>query len=127
MWKDLIQNLSTDCVFREPASMEDIVVLEKLFSIQIPGELKTLLCETNGVNDGYGYSIIWSIEKIIRDNLNLGERMEDAYIPFNDLLFVANEGNGDMFGYLISNGCRQQNNIYVWNHEKINESRSQLL
>ena len=64
MWKDLIQNISTGCVYGEPASIEDIEVLEKLFSIQIPKELRSLLYETNGVNDSYGYSLIWSIEKI---------------------------------------------------------------
>lgn len=33
MWKDLIQNTSTECVFGEPASIEDITILEKLFNI----------------------------------------------------------------------------------------------
>ncbi|MDP1442134.1 SMI1/KNR4 family protein [Priestia megaterium] len=122
MWKDLIRTTSTECVFEEPASMEDIAVLEKLFNIQIPDELKTLLCETNGTNDSNGNPIIWSTEQIIRENLNLGERIEDTYILFNNLLFVA--GDGDMFGYSTSEGVIKQNNIYVWNYE--NNRRKQV-
>lgn len=124
MWKDLIQNISTECVYGEPASIEDIEVLEKLFSIQIPKELRSLLYETNGVNDGYGCSLIWSIEKIIRENLNLGDRMEDVYIPFNNLLFFADAGNGDMFGYSTSDRSINQHDIYVWNYE--NNQRAQI-
>ncbi|WP_327078160.1 SMI1/KNR4 family protein [Priestia megaterium] len=108
--------MSTGCVYGEPASIEDIEVLEKLFSIQIPKELRSLLYETNGVNDSYGYSLIWSIEKIIRENLNLGERLEDIYLPFNNLLFFADARNGDMFGYSISDRSIKQNDIYLWNH-----------
>ncbi|MGV7002017.1 SMI1/KNR4 family protein (plasmid) [Priestia megaterium] len=108
--------MSTGCVYGEPASIEDIEVLEKLFSIQIPKELRSLLYETNGVNDSYGYSLIWSIEKIIRENLNLGERLEDIYLPFNNLLFFSDARNGDMFGYSISDRSIKQNDIYLWNH-----------
>lgn len=116
MWKDLIQNISTGCIYGEPASIEDIEVLEKLFSIQIPKELRSLLYETNGINDSYGYSLIWSIEKITRENLNLGERLEDVYLPFNNLLFFADARNGDMFGYSILDRSIEQNDIYLWNH-----------
>ena len=124
MWKDLIQNISTGCVYGEPASIEDIEVLEKLFSIQIPKELRSLLYETNGINDSYGYSLIWSIEKITRENLNLGERLEDVYLPFNNLLFFADARNGDMFGYSISDRSIKQNDIYLWNHR--NNEQTQI-
>jgi len=124
MWKDLIQNISTGCIYGEPASIEDIEVLEKLFSIQIPKELRSLLYETNGINDSYGYSLIWSIEKIIRENLNLGERLEDVYLPFNNLLFFADARNGDMFGYSISDRSIKQNDIYLWNHR--NNEQTQI-
>jgi len=124
MWKDLIQNISTGCIYGEPASIEDIEVLEKLFSIQIPKELRSLLYETNGINDSYGYSLIWSIEKITRENLNLGERLEDVYLPFNNLLFFADARNGDMFGYSISDRSIKQNDIYLWNHR--NNEQTQI-
>ncbi|WP_080967616.1 SMI1/KNR4 family protein [Priestia megaterium] len=119
-----MQNISTGCIYGEPASIEDIEVLEKLFSIQIPKELRSLLYETNGVNDSYGYSLIWSIEKIIRENLNLGERLEDIYLPFNNLLFFADARNDDMFGYSISDRSIKQNDIYLWNHE--NNEQTQI-
>ncbi|MDP1442159.1 SMI1/KNR4 family protein [Priestia megaterium] len=98
--------------------------MEKLFNIQIPGELKTLLGKTNGTNDSNSCPLIWSTEQIIRENLNLGERIEDTYILFNNLLFVADAGNGDMFGYSTSEGFIKQNNIYVWNHK--NNRRKQV-
>ncbi|MES9760209.1 SMI1/KNR4 family protein [Priestia megaterium] len=111
-------------MYGEPASIEDIEVLEKLFSIQIPKELRSLLYETNGINDSYGYSLIWSIEKITRENLNLGERLEDVYLPFNNLLFFADARNGDMFGYSISDRSIKQNDIYLWNHR--NNEQTQI-
>lgn len=117
MWKDLIRTTSTECVFEEPANMEDIAVLEKLFNIQIPDELKIFLCETNGTNDSNGYPLIWSTEQITRENLHLGERIEDTYILFNNLLFVAGDRDKDMFGYSTSEGVIKQNNIYIWNYE----------
>ncbi|WP_369290080.1 SMI1/KNR4 family protein [Priestia megaterium] len=119
-----MQNISTGCIYGEPASREDIEVLEKLFSIQIPKELRSLLYETNGINDSYGYSLIWSIEKITRENLNLGERLEDVYLPFNNLLFFADARNGDMFGYSISDRSIKQNDIYLWNHR--NNEQTQI-
>ncbi|PFE28175.1 SMI1/KNR4 family protein [Priestia megaterium] len=119
-----MQNISTGCIYGEPASIEDIEVLEKLFSIQIPKELRSLLYETNGINDSYGYSLIWSIEKITRENLNLGERLEDVYLPFNNLLFFADARNGDMFGYSISDRSIKQNDIYLWNHR--NNEQTQI-
>ncbi|MEH7286444.1 SMI1/KNR4 family protein [Priestia megaterium] len=77
-----------------------MAVLEKLFNIQLPDELKTLLGETNGTNDSNGCPLIWSTEQIIRENLNLGERIEDTYILFNNLLLVADAENGNMFGII---------------------------
>jgi len=82
-----------------------------------------LLYETNGINDSYGYSLIWSIEKITRENLNLGERLEDVYLPFNNLLFFADARNGDMFGYSISDRSIKQNDIYLWNHRNNEQTK----
>ncbi len=43
-------------------------------------------------------------------------------MPFDCLLFFADGGNGDLFGYSILNGIVQRDDIYVWNHE--NDSRT---
>ncbi len=67
---------------------------------------------------------IWSIEQILKENLNLRSfnDFKDLYMPFNCLLFFADGGNGDLFGYAILNGVIQKDDVYVWNHE--NDSRT---
>ena len=43
-------------------------------------------------------------------------------MPFVDLLFFADAGNGDQFAYTIQNGRIQKSDIFAWNHE--NDSRN---
>ncbi|MNG40245.1 hypothetical protein D3C84_1287410 [compost metagenome] len=40
-----------------------------------------------------------------------------GYEPFDSLLFVADAGNGDLFGYSIVDGAIPKEDIYTWNHE----------
>jgi len=119
MWKEFIKNISEGYILVEPAMENEIHKLEKIFSVEISNELKTFLSESNGVYDTYKCPIIWSVKQIIEENSNLRkyEHFKDIYMPFDCLLFVADAGNGDLFGYSILNGIVQKDDIYVWNHE----------
>lgn len=124
MWKAFISNISTDFKFKFPATEGEITQIKEKLNVELPNDLLSLLNETNGVFDEYGCSFIWTVEQILEENLNVRnfEDFKDLYMPFDCLLFFADGGNGDLFGYAILNGVIQKDDIYVWNHE--NDSRT---
>lgn len=85
----------------------------------MPPNLLNLYNETNGVFDEHGYPLIWSTGQIVEDNLFFRhfEDYKDIYMPFDNLLFFSDAGNGDLFGFAILNGSIQKDDIYVWDHE----------
>ena len=87
--------------------------------IQLPKKSLNLLNETNGVFDKFDCPLIWSTGKIIEDNLFFRnfDDYKDIYMPFDNLMFFSDGGNGDLFGFAILNGSIQKEDIYVWNHE----------
>ncbi|PED87845.1 MULTISPECIES: SMI1/KNR4 family protein [Bacillus cereus group] len=124
MWKTFISNVSTDFQFKVPATKDEISQIKEKLNVELPNDLSSLLNETNGVFDEYDCLFIWSIEQILKENLNLRSfnDFKDLYMPFDCLLFFADGGNGDLFGYAILNGAIQKDDVYVWNHE--NDSRT---
>lgn len=80
--------------------------------------------ETNGVTGEYKMDLVWSLDRIRKDNLLFRnyQDFKDLYMPFDCLLFFGDAGNGDQFAYSILNGKIQRNDIFVWNHE--NDSRT---
>ncbi len=95
----------------------------KNLQVELPNDLYQLLQETNGIAGEYG-DFIWDASKINTENMNMRNIVDfkDLYMPFDCLLFFADGGNGDLFGYSILNGIVQSDDIYVWNHE--NDSRT---
>lgn len=106
-----------------PCENSDFFVLTPQLKTQLPNELIQLLKETNGLQVYYSLNI-WSLEEIISNNLSYWfetENLADLYMPFNNLLFFADVGNGDLFAYRILQNKIEYKDIYVWNHE--NDSR----
>jgi hypothetical protein len=118
MWKSFIGHISPDYTFNAPASENEILGLEEALNVKLSDELKSLLRESNGVDEQYG-ALIWSVNRIIEENVSLRSYpdFKDLYMPFDCLLFVADAGNGDLFGYSVLNGAIQKDDIFVWNHE----------
>ncbi|PTX63250.1 SUKH superfamily protein [Melghirimyces profundicolus] len=115
MWKEFINNVVEVAEFDEPATNEQIQAVQKKFDVELPDELISLLKESDGVDGKYGCPIVFSTGRIIEDNVQL--RKLNYCMLLNCLLFVADAGNGDYFGYSIVGGSIQRNHIYVWNHE----------
>ncbi|MGG0188006.1 SMI1/KNR4 family protein [Bacillus rhizoplanae] len=124
MWKTFINTISTAFQFKSPATKAEISQIKEKLNVELPNDLSSLLNETNGVFDEYDCPFIWSIEQILEENLNVRmfDDFKDLYMPFDCLLFFADGGNGDLFGYAILNGAIQKDDVYVWNHE--NDSRT---
>ena len=119
MWKNYIESISKDYNFKSPATLPEITLLQERLNIELPKKLLDLFNETNGVFDEFDCPLIWSTEQIIKDNLFFRnfDDYKDIYMPFDDLLFFSDGGNGDLFGFAILNGSIQKDDIYVWNHE----------
>ncbi len=123
MWKITIRSISQNLSFKNPATKNELAEVHKNLQVELPNDLYQLLQETNGVQGEYG-DFIWSASKIKTENMNMRNIVDfkDLYMPFDCLLFFADGGNGDLFGYSILNGIVQRDDIYVWNHE--NDSRT---
>ncbi|ACO30637.1 cell wall assembly protein [Bacillus thuringiensis] len=123
MWKETIHSISSNLSLKNPATKEELIEIQKCLLVELPNDLSQLLQETNGIAGEYG-DFIWSVSKIKTENMNMRNIVDfkDLYMPFDCLLFFADGGNGDLFGYSILNGIVQRDDIYVWNHE--NDSRT---
>ncbi|MGG2935896.1 SMI1/KNR4 family protein [Bacillus pacificus] len=123
MWKNTIHSISPNLSLKQPAMTDELTDIQNCLHVELPNDLHQLLQETNGVEGEYG-DFIWSASKIKTENINMRNIVDfkDLYMPFDCLLFFADGGNGDLFGYSILNGIVQRDDIYVWNHE--NDSRT---
>jgi hypothetical protein len=120
MWKDFVSSISKEHHFKDPATKQEIDQLQKELNVDIPEELAGLFNETNGVFDNWNCPLIWSTTQIINDNLHFRnfEDFKDIYMPFDNLFFFSDAGNGDLFCYaILKNGTIEKTDIYVWNHE----------
>jgi hypothetical protein len=120
MWKEFITSISEEYHFKEPASKYEISQIQKELNVELPEELAALLNENNGVFDRWNCPLIWSTSRIIEENLFFRrfEVYRDIYMPFENLFFFSDAGNGDLFCYAIQkNGSIEKNDIFVWNHE----------
>jgi cell wall assembly regulator SMI1 len=104
-----------EATFREPAGSGLIRTVEQELGHGLPGELRELLAETNGIEGEYGLGLLWRAERIAQDNAHFrtNEELRDLYMPFDGIVFFADAGNGDQFGVSLSGN----HEVYVWNHE----------
>ncbi|RIW28940.1 SMI1/KNR4 family protein [Bacillus salacetis] len=120
MWKEFVTAISNEYHFGNPASKTDVTQLQVELNVELTKELVGLFSETNGIFDYYHCPLIWSAKQVLEDNLFFRnfEEYQDLYMPFDNLLFFSDAGNGDLFCYAITkNGTIEKTDIYVWNHE----------
>jgi hypothetical protein len=120
MWRNLVKRLCPDAEFSEPATSEAMASAERALSVELPRQLRALLSETDGVIGSYGLDVIWSIERIVQDNLAFRSNRDfhELYMPFDPLLFFGDDGGGDQFAYVILAGViRNPFDIFRWEHE----------
>jgi hypothetical protein len=123
-WHKIIPELQSKFTTYElDTPLRDASIIAAAFNVQLPQELINLYNETNGIQelmDGevIGY-LIWSVERVIKDNTDFrtDETYKEIYQPFDTLLFFADAGNGDNFGYAIEDNKIKKTDIYAWNHE----------
>lgn len=105
MWRDLISGLTPDWQFSPPASRADLDALAAALNVTLSPDLTALLAETDGVNDAYGYAIIWSCQRILAENskFRTSPVFLQNYAPLDDILFFGSPGVDSIaFGFPIS-------------------------
>jgi len=121
MWKELLRSLEydTELLFSEPCNPKELLEIEDVLGIRLPEDLKSLLLETNGINDIFGLHIIWSKERIKTNNLRFRSRaiaLNSAQTGAN-LLFFADAGNGDQYAFNVQDAKVEPSKILIWRHE----------
>src|SRR5713226_7983628 len=119
MWKELIDKIGEGCQFLAPIDHNTINQAEERLSIKLPDDLRDLLLETNGIWGPSGSGLIWAAEKTISENITFRtfSDFRELYMPFDHLLFFADDGSGDQFAFRILAGKIRYQDVYRWVHE----------
>ncbi|MFC0213752.1 SMI1/KNR4 family protein [Paenibacillus chartarius] len=122
MWVEFFKGVSEDCTFHNPASLNEIAKVEEQLSAVLPQQLKEILLETNGLKGCYDLGLIWSIDEIMNENMRYrDDYFKEHYMPFDNLIFFADSGIGDLFCFPVLGKGACKDDVFVWNHE--NDSR----
>ena len=134
-WIDFIQHVYASAakpgassvipIFGPPTSQQMIEECERRLGVVFPDELKDLLHQVNGVRDRIvtaggevdsGYFLL-PIERILEVNTHERAQAENYSMPLDSLLFFADDGIGDYFGFAVIKGQVPHSRIYFWDHE----------
>ena len=117
MWKELVRRFEPAARFRDPATPAGLAAEVRLGG-ELPDELRECLLETDGVETEHTI-LLWDAGRIAADNhlFRTNPDFRDLYMSFDQLLFFADAGNGDQFGYRVLSGAVLDAEIYAWNHE----------
>lgn len=104
-----------EATFHPPAQAEALSAMEAALGHPLPNDLGQVLSESDGIDGEYGLGLLWSIDRIQRDNIEFRTNRDfrELYMPFDGLVFFADAGNGDQFALSLSGNGE----VYVWNHE----------
>jgi hypothetical protein len=117
MWRDLANQLGLTPT--APASAPDLAAAEATVGCALPRSLRQLLQESDGLHGEYGFEVVFSASEIARQNheMRTTEGFAELYMPFDCLLFIGAEGNGDLYAFPILAGGADDLHVFVWDHE----------
>ncbi|MGV9707980.1 SMI1/KNR4 family protein [Streptomyces sp. NPDC003483] len=116
MWRELATDTYAGAGFNDPVVSASLDEAESALGESIPMELRSLLAETDGIFGQTSSNAIWSLDKIVRDNLKFrqDDSFAELYMPFDSLLFFGDNGGGDQFAFVLHPA---RADIFVWQHE----------
>lgn len=116
MWRELIGELYPEGQLPAPADEAMIAEVERELGLPLPFELASLLGETDGVRNHYGDAVVWSVERLIEDNLAIRSEPDylQLYAPFDEMIFFGDSDMGPQFAYVHTD---YGPGIVVWDHE----------
>jgi len=119
-WKSIVGSLADDVEFAAGATEAEIAQAERAMGHRLPDDLRALLLESNGIQDENGAGLIWPCADIAEQNLAFRreEGFRELYMPFDNLLFIGDDGTGDQFAFgITADGKVSTGDIYHWDHE----------
>ncbi|GHF06515.1 SMI1/KNR4 family protein [Streptomyces griseoluteus] len=116
MWKEAAAEALPEVEFRAPVDATALAEAERRLGRGLPAQLTALLMETNGVVGAYGTDVVWSLDRIVEQNLLFWspDTFPGLYMPFDPLLFFGDNGGGDQFAFVLA---PERPDIFVWDHE----------
>lgn len=116
MWKEAAAEALPEVEFRAPVDATALAEGERRLGRGLPAQLAALLSETNGIVGEYGTDVVWSLDRIVEQNLLFWspDTFPGLYMPFDPLLFFGDDGGGDQFAFVLT---PERPDIFVWDHE----------
>jgi hypothetical protein len=84
-----------------------------------PDVLLDLLRHTNGLHDEYDAGVVWPASEIIERNRAMRSNPDfpSLYWSFEQVLFIGEDGGGNLFAFRVLPGYKGPEDVYSWNHE----------
>ncbi|MFF4843705.1 SMI1/KNR4 family protein [Streptomyces collinus] len=116
MWKEGAAEALPEVEFRAPVDATALAEAERRLGRGLPTQLTALLMETDGMVGEYGTDVVWSLDRIVEQNLLFWspDTFPGLYMPFDPLLFFGDNGGGDQFAFVLTPA---RPDIFVWDHE----------
>ncbi|MET9802677.1 SMI1/KNR4 family protein [Streptomyces sp. NPDC006368] len=116
MWKEAAAGALPDVEFRPPVDVAALAEAERRLGRCLPPQLTALLMETDGMAGEYGTGVVWSLDRVVEQNLlyRAPGTFRDLYMPFDPLLFFGDNGGGDQFAFVVT---PERPDVFVWDHE----------
>ncbi|MFD8596649.1 SMI1/KNR4 family protein [Kitasatospora sp. NPDC059646] len=116
MWRRDVREFFPGAGFREPARAADLAEAERRLGSALPAELAELLAESDGVIGRTHVDTVWSLDRIVEQNLFVRSDpgFAQLYMPFDALLFFGDNGGGDRFAFVRT---PERPDVFVWEHE----------
>ncbi|MFI1394256.1 SMI1/KNR4 family protein [Streptomyces sp. NPDC020681] len=116
MWREAAAEALAEVEFRARVDATALAEAERRLDRGLPAQLTALLLETNGIVGEYGTDVVWSLDRIVEQNLLFWspDTFPGLYMPFDPLLFFGDNGGGDQFAFVLT---PQRPDIFVWCHE----------
>jgi SMI1-KNR4 cell-wall len=120
MWREWVERFYPVHGFRPGASEAMLAEAERRLGHHLPTDLRNLLAESDGVRfTEYDLHLIWKVDRIVVDNLgfrSVDHPLNEHCMPFDPLIFFADAGNGDLFGFPRV-GSPRDRCVFAWDHE----------
>jgi hypothetical protein len=88
MWRELVQaGDGIGARLHDAADAGAIAEARRAFGSAVPGALSSLVTETNGITDQFGYGIVWPVRELVDRNREMRETegFRELYMPFDSI------------------------------------------
>lgn len=116
MWREAALQAFSEAEFEGPARPTALADAEHRLGRELPGALRQLLLECDGVIGRGSVDTVWPVGQIVEQNLlfRTERSFAELYMSFDALLFFGDNGGGDQFAFVQT---PRRPDVFVWEHE----------